>query len=145
MTEPKKRKPGTKFKPGKSGNPKGRKPGIPDRRSALRATLAGELPEIVKRIVEAAKNGDLAAASLILSRCLPPLRAQSEPVEIPALENASSLSDKAAAIIAAVANGQITTDQAHDLLSALGAVARIAEVQDLSDRIAALEDSRNDK
>jgi hypothetical protein len=62
MTD-KKTKRDARWKPGTSGNPRGRMPGVPDRRRLLRDQLAGELPEIVRRLVDAAKGGDIAAAS----------------------------------------------------------------------------------
>jgi hypothetical protein len=129
----------TKYKKGVSGNAKGRPKGIVDRRTKWRDTLRKELPGLLKRLVDLAKAGDVQAIKLILDRVAPPLRPQSAPVEIPALATAASLTDKARAILAAVADGSIGTDQGHDLLSALGSVARIIETDSIAARVEILE------
>ncbi len=110
------------FKPGQSGNPKGRPKGIADRRTQWRDSLRAELPDLLARLLELAKAGDPNAIKMILDRVAPPLRSQAEPIELPALAKAVTLSDKAAAVIAAVADGSIGTDAASDLLGALGGI-----------------------
>ena len=129
----------TKFKPGKSGNPKGRPKGIKDRRTQWRDTLRKELPDLLTKLVQMAKEGDPQALKLILDRVAPPLRAQSEPVEIPTLAAAGTLTERAQAVITAVADGALSTDAASDLLAALANVARITEIDELAARVAALE------
>lgn len=133
-----------KFKPGKSGNPKGRPVGIIDRRTKWRDTLRAELPDLLKRLVVLARAGDVQALKLILDRVAPPLRPQAEPVEIPAVATAVSLGAKARAVLDALGAGQLTADSAADVLAALGSIARIVEHDELAARIAALETSRHD-
>ncbi len=135
MTE----KPKARFTRGKSGNPKGRPRGVPDRRAALRDALRDELPAIVAKLVEAARAGDIAAASLILSRCLPPLRPSREPVTVEGIDAAGSATETARGLIAAAVRGELPTDAAAELIAALGAVAKLCEVDDLARRIEALE------
>ena len=59
----------TKFKPGVSGNPLGRKK---DKTPAtlLRKSIAEAMPEIILTLIEQAKNGDTAAAKVLLDRLL---------------------------------------------------------------------------
>jgi hypothetical protein len=132
-----------RWKPGESGNPKGKPKGAKDRRTAWRTALADELPAIIARLVEAARAGDVQAAALILSRVAPPLRPQREPVELPALAKAGSLADQARAVLVAVATGALSTDQAGELLAALANAAAAIEVDELQARIAALEAQAN--
>ena len=129
-----------KFKPGKSGNPRGKPKGARDRRSVWREKLGGELDAVLERVVAAAKAGDMQAISLILSRTCPPLRARGEPVALPALSKATSFSGLARTILASVANGEISPDQGSDLLAAVTSATKIVESDELAARLAALEE-----
>lgn len=96
-----------KFKPGQSGNPTGRPRGTKLRATKLREDLAKDVPGILKRVKGAAQDGDMTAARILLDRVMPPVRSESATVEIPALAKAATLSDKARALVDAVAAGQL--------------------------------------
>lgn len=132
-----------RWKTGESGNPAGKPKGAKDRRTAWRTALADELPGIMRKLVEAARAGDVSAASLILSRVAPPLRQQREPVELPALAKAHTVGDQARAVLAAVADGRLSPDVAAELLGAVASAAAAIETSELAARITALE-SRTD-
>lgn len=132
-----------RWKPGESGNPAGKPKGAKDRRTAWRTALAGELPAIMARLVEAARAGDVSAASLILSRVAPPLRQQREPIELPALAKAGTLGEQARAVLEAVAKGEIATDAAAELLAAVANAAAAIETDELARRLDALEAKAN--
>ena len=62
--------PATEFKPGQSGNPKGR-PKVPDLKKEIAIVLSGSDKEnglytLLKKIFERAKSGDMRAAELLL-------------------------------------------------------------------------------
>lgn len=127
----------TQWKPGTTGNPKGRPPG----KSAitqLRAKLAGDVPEILAALVLAAKGGDVQAARLVLERVLPPVKAIEQAVALH-LPNDGTLTTKAAAVLAAAAAGDLAPTQAAQLITALGSLAKITEIDELAARIEALE------
>ncbi len=129
------RLPNGRFPPGASGNPTGR----PKTESAaLRAELAEHGPAIASVVIEAAIGGDLQAAKLVLDRISPPLKAQAAPVllDLPREENATGT---ATAIIRAAADGEIPSDVAAQLVTAVGALARIIEIDELKDRLESLE------
>jgi hypothetical protein len=126
------------WKPGKSGNPRGRKPGTGEV-AKLRKEIAEHIPDIVTQLVTKAKAGDVGAARLLLERVLPAVK----PVEAAApvaLPEDGTLTDKGAAVLAAVAAGDLAPGQGAALLAALGTLAKVAEVDELQRRIEALED-----
>lgn len=139
MTETTKKRAG-KWRPGESGNPKG-KPQGSGQLQKLRAALADDVPAILKALGIAAKAGDVQAARLILERVLPPLKGVEQCVQLP-LPDDGSLTAKAEAVVAAVGAGEVTPGQAAQLIAALGSLAKIMEVDELAARVAALEAHR---
>lgn len=81
----------------------------------------------------------MASPSRADERALPVYRACAEPVELPELDAAAELTDKAKAVLAAVADGRLPADLGAQLVSAIGNVSRVAEVDELLRRVAALE------
>lgn len=125
------------WKPGQTGNAKGRPPG----KSAItkmRDSLAADVPEILAGLVIAAKAGDIQAARLVLERVLPPVKATEQAVAL-ALPEGGTLTAKAAAVLSAAAAGDLAPGQAAQLIAALGTLAKIHEVDELAARITALE------
>ncbi|WP_295442756.1 DUF5681 domain-containing protein [uncultured Thiodictyon sp.] len=129
----------TQFKPGASGNPRGRKPGTLTKAGKLRDAIAKDLPEIVAALVEQAKAGDVQAARLLMDRALPALRPTAAPVAVPLGDD---LSQASGAVLAALTDGSIGTDQASDLAGVLSALARVKEITELESRVAALEQKK---
>jgi hypothetical protein len=125
------------FKPGTSGNPRGRKPGTLTNAGKLREAIAKDVPEILEALALAAKAGDTAAAKLLLDRVLPTMK----PVDAPApVALGDGLADAGAAVLRALAAGSVTPDQAGALAGVLSALARVEETVALAARVAALED-----
>lgn len=131
----------SKWRTGQSGNPAGRPPGRSPV-TKLRLELAAHLPAIVDRLVAAAKAGDIQAAKLILERVLPPSRAIEQPTVLHLPPN-GSLTDQGRAVLAAVAAGELAPGQGSTLLTAIGALARVAEVDELEQRVQRLEGVRH--
>ena len=134
---PSRKKPPNQWKAGQSGNPKGRPPGV-SAVTKMRESLSGDVPEILAGLVAAAKGGDLQAARLVLERVLPPLKGVELPVTL-SLPDGGTLTAKADAMLCAAANGDLAPGQAAQLISALGSMAKISEIDDLSERITKLE------
>lgn len=126
-----------RWKAGESGNPNGRPPGSSEV-GRLRAAISADLPEIIRKLVEKAKEGDSQAARLLLERVLPPIKATEPTVEIDIPEG-EDLTAQGAAVMRAVSLGQIAPGQAGALLSGLGNVAKLKEIDELTRRIEALE------
>lgn len=131
--------PPARWKPGmKSPNPSGRPKGIIDKRTKLTQALADEAPAITRVVIEAAKAGDLQAASLVLARVCPPLKANSERVQF-TLDPGRSLADQAQQILAAVAEGKVDPETGKTLIGCIQSVAGIRAVEELEHRIILLE------
>lgn len=136
MTEQKKRR-ATAWKKGQSGNPAGRPKGTPNPQARLRKLI--DVEEIVRKLQAKALEGNTRAAELLLERALPPLRAVAEPVELPGLSDAATLTAKAECIVALTAAGKLSPDVATAMLSAIGQLAKATEIDDLTRRLEALE------
>ncbi len=124
------------FKKGESGNLKGRPPGARDRRSTLRYGLLKEVPAILKTLAKAAKGGDIQSAKLILERTLPPLKSAAEPLTLPGADTPAS---QGRTVLRACTQGHISPDEAATLMQAISAQARVLEVEELTQRVQALE------
>lgn len=135
LSETPARTPKGKFKAGISGNPSGRPKAY---QTTIREKLLIDIDSVLKAVVDAAKTGDMQAAKLVLDRLIPPLKSTSQAVILELPDTASPL-DIARAILASTAQGAVAPDIAGQLVTALGTLCRIEEVEDLRDRIAALE------
>ena len=124
------------WKPGQSGNAKGRRPGSGEE-AKLRAAIAEHVPTIIERLVAAALQGDTGASRLLLERVCPPLKATEEaaPLALPD----GTLTEQGRAVLGAVAAGELAPGQGAALLGAIGTLARVAEVDELERRLTALE------
>lgn len=127
-----------KWAPGQTGNPKGRPPGV-SAITKMRASLAADVPEILAGLVMAAKAGDVAAAKLVLERVLPSLK-PSEQAQALQLPEGGTLTEQGRAVLAAVASAELAPGQGAQLLSAIGVLARVVEIDELQARITALEE-----
>lgn len=140
MTDlPKKRRPG--FQPGQSGNPAGRPKGIPSRSARLlRALTDADVSAILKSVLKQAKDGNVAAARLLLDKIMP--NARERAVELPGLpstENPAGVAEAQAAILQAVASGDLTPGEAATLSGIVENRRKAIETQELEQRIRAIE------
>ncbi|HQS19668.1 MULTISPECIES: DUF5681 domain-containing protein [unclassified Acidovorax] len=129
--------PAAAWKPGQSGNPKGRPAGTGEV-AKLRAAIAGNVPAILESLTTAALAGDVQAARLLLERALPPIK----PVEATQALSLpdGTLTDQGRAVLASVAAGELAPGQGAALLGAIGTLARVAEIDELARRIDVLEE-----
>lgn len=127
------------FKPGQSGNPSGRPPGIVDRRNRIAKAFDNEFDAVGAAIVAKAKEGDVAAAALYLSRVEPPLRPRAERIQVE-LDPSAPLAAQGQQVLAAAAAGDIDPDTARMLIDCLHSIAALRNVDELEERLAALEE-----
>ncbi|NCC52641.1 MAG: hypothetical protein EOM20_15680 [Spartobacteria bacterium] len=129
----------TRFRKGHSGNPAGKPKGTRHRATqAVMTLLEGETEALTRKAIELAKEGDIQALKLCLDRICPPVKpaAQTVTLDIPAPEN---LADTARAFVAAAASGDLAPDIAAQLVSAVASVAKVEEMENLKERLEAIE------
>lgn len=134
----KKKKPG-RWRAGQSGNPKGRPAGV-GKVAQIRAAIEEHVPELLKALVTKALGGDVGAARLLLERTIAPLRAV-EPAQALTLPD-GTLTEQGRAVLKAVAAGELAPAQGASLLSAIGSLARVSEIDELLTRVEALETTK---
>ncbi len=128
-------KPSTKFQPGVSGNPKG-KPKDKTPATLLRKAIVDDMPAIILKLVEQAKNGDTAAAKILLDRCCPSLKPQAMAINLPVN---GTLAEQGGEIIRATLSGHITPDIGAQLITALSTQGKLVELQELIERLDKIE------
>lgn len=139
--------PPTAFKPGQSGNPKGRPKGALNKttRAAL-ALMMDEAETITRVAIEAAKGGDMTAVRLILDRLVPTVKERL--IELPGLPDtrtAQGVSEAQQKILEAVAAGTIAPGEGATLTGIVEARRRAIETLELEQRICALESPEDGK
>ncbi len=131
--------PAAAWKPGQSGNPKGRPAGTGEV-AKLRAAIADRVPELLSKLMAQALEGDTAAARLLLERAIAPLKAAEQPQALTLPDG--TLTDQGRAVLASVAAGELAPGQGAALLGAIGTLARVVEIDQLAQRVAKLEEKR---
>ena len=129
-----------KFQKGKSGNPKGRVPGSRNRATQLAEQLLdGEAEALTRKAIEMAKTGDGPALRLCLDRIVPPRRDRPAQFELPPIAEAKDAVAASAAIVAAVAMGELTPSEAAELSKIVESYTRVLQAADFEVRLAKVE------
>jgi hypothetical protein len=123
---------------GQSGDPGGRPKG-PGRWASLLEQVTPELPEVVFRLLELARGGDLAAIKLILDRTWPVLKPSTPLADLTLLMSAPDLASAGQSLLASAERGDVTLDAALSAHALLLNQARLVEHTELASRVAALE------
>lgn len=141
MTGPRKNAPKTRgkpFAPGNAGRPKG---------SRHRATIAaealldGEANALTRKAIDMAMGGDTVALRLCLERLVPPRRDRPIVFALPAISSAVDHPKALAAVLAAVAAGDLTPTEAEAFASIMEQHRRAIETAEIIERLTALEGS----
>lgn len=135
MTE---RTKGGRWAKGQSGNPGGRS----GQTQAIRAKLSKGADAVAKKVLEAAKGGDMQACRLVMERLIPALKPTADPVRFELDE--ADLPAAAKSILRAVAAGGLPPDQGKALIDALASVSRVIEVAELQKALEELREQVED-
>jgi hypothetical protein len=127
---------GRPFQRGNPGKPKGARHRVT---TAAEALLEGEAEAITRKAIELAKQGDGPALRLCLDRFYPPRKDRPVRFALPPIETAADAVKANAALVAAVASGELTPSEAGELSKLIESFIRAIEVTDVQDRLAKLE------
>ncbi len=130
-----------KFQPGQSGNPAGRGKGVKNKHSELIMQLEPHAVEIIAKLVELAKNGDLTAIKICIERLLPKLNEPLVSIELPELplDSVKNLSALSSIILQAVTDNELTPTQGQAMTAMIVANCKIIETYQLESRVAEIE------
>jgi hypothetical protein len=127
---------GRPFQPGNPGRPKGARHRVT---LAVEALLEGQHEALTQKAIEKALEGDTVALRLCLDRIAPPRRDAPISFELPPIVTIQDAVTASAQIIAAVAAGEISPDEAGRVIALLAGHRQLIETVELEARIAALE------
>ncbi|QKS27736.1 MAG: hypothetical protein HT579_01410 [Candidatus Accumulibacter similis] len=128
------------WKPGQSGNPNGRPKGSRNRVTLVALAAMDEGADaIARKVVEMAKGGDISAARLVIERLVPVAKERPIFLSLPDTGSAEGVAQAQAAILQAVAAGDILPGEAATLAGIVEARRKALETQELEQRISALE------
>jgi multidrug efflux pump subunit AcrA (membrane-fusion protein) len=107
---------------------------------AIEALLEGQHEELTRKAIDKALEGDMVALRLCLDRLAPPRKDAPVSIVLPPVRSAADAVEASAALLAAVAGGEVTPDEAGRVMALLTAHKAILEAGDHEARIAALEE-----
>ena len=127
------------------GNPGG--PGRPRGSRSMARFIFEEIGEeaaqtVLDKVLEAAQNGDLRAAELLFRHMYPRRKGRPVNFEVPRIEKPKDLVAAQAAVVEAVACGDLTPQEGSDVANVMEKHRLAIETADHEPRITALEHSR---
>lgn len=102
--------------------------------------MAGDIEAVVAKVCKKAKDGDMAAAKMILDRISPPRKGRAAPFTLPAIVTAADVVAALAAVTAAMSAGKISPAEAVEIAGVVELARRAIETAEIEKRIAALEE-----
>jgi hypothetical protein len=105
----------------------------------MEALLEGEAEALTRKAVEMALSGDTTAMRLCLERIAPPRKDRPVSFALPELKTAADAVAASAALLEAVAQGELTPMEAAELSKLVANFVEALKVSDLEERLALLE------
>ena len=128
------------WKPGQSGNPKGKPKGCRHKATRLAEALIGEESEkLIRTIIEKALAGDSICLRLCLERIAPPVKERPISIELPPIQSMYDSVTAMGAILDHVASGELTPGEGVAIAGMVETFRRVVETQELEKRINLLE------
>ena len=132
----------TRGRPFGAGNP-GRPKGARNKATlAAEALLDGEAEILTRKAIELAKQGDMAALRLCLERILPARRDRPVSFELPNIVTANDASGAMAAVLQAVACGDVSPAEAGEVAKIVESYLKALEAGEFERRLEALEQAK---
>lgn len=135
-----------KFQPGQSGNPTGRPKGIKDRRVVMRDLFQPHASELIGKAIKLALSGDTTALRICIDRVVPPVKEEPIVVTLPTIAGPEDCTRAQAAVLNAVAAGEVLPGAGQVLSGLIENQRRAYETTELAARLSAIEqqlDGRN--
>ena len=127
---------GKPFAAGNSGKPVGARHKVT---RAIEELLEGEHEALTRKAIEKALEGDMMALRLCLDRIAPARKDAPISIQLPAVRSVGDVVEASSDLLAAVAAGDVTPDEAGRVMALLVSHKTVLEAGDLEKRIAALE------
>jgi hypothetical protein len=135
----------TRGKPFAQGNP-GKPKGARHRTTIVAEKLMqDDADAIVQAVIEKAKGGDMVAARIVLDRIAPIRKGAVVQLDLPEVTTSKGVAAALAALVHAMASGDVTPDEASTIGSVLEIRRRAIETQEIDERLKKLEESKNGK
>lgn len=115
----------------------GRQKGTPNA-NPFRGMIESEIPDLIKKVVEEAKSGNMQAIKICMDRIFPLPRAREETIPIEGID-VESLIDQSKVIFNKLANGELSPSEANALLSTIASKAKLVETEEIIKRLEELE------
>jgi Family of unknown function (DUF5681) len=133
---------GRPFERGQSGNPSGRPKGSRNRvTQAVEALIHGQAEALGAKAVQMALGGDASMLRALLSTLLT-RRDRTVEFEMPKIETAADAVKASSAVLAACAAGELSPNEASEIMVLISTHVRTIEVAGLEARVAALEKTK---
>jgi hypothetical protein len=143
MSQTAEAKQSTRWPKGMSGNPAGRPKGARHKYLlAVEALLDGEAEGLTRKAIELALAGDTTALRLCFERILPARKDRPVQLELPPMEGTKDLGRATAALLEAVAAGELTPSEAAELGKLIEGHRKAIEMADLEERVRRLEEGQ---
>jgi len=107
---------------------------------AVEALLEGEHEALTRKAIDKALEGDSVALRLCLDRLAPPRKDAPISFTLPPVKSAADAVNAGSAVLASVAEGEITPDEAGRVMALLTAHKSMVTLSELEERIAQLEE-----
>jgi hypothetical protein len=131
------------FHKGESGNPAGKLPGTRNKSTIMaEQLLAGEVEAISRAIIEKAKAGDPTAMRACFDRLVPPRRERAIEFALPPLNSVADAAPALAAVVAALAEGEITPGEAANVVKVIDGYTHALALAQLDVHVRLLEQAK---
>jgi hypothetical protein len=131
---------GRPFLKGQSGNPAGRPRGSKNRKTlAARELLEGESGALTRKAIDMAMSGDASTMRACLDRIIAPRRDPEVRFDLPPIRDAGDIAGAMAAIMRALARGDMTPAEAGEIGRLVETFMRAIECTDFERRLRRIE------
>ena len=101
--------------------------------------MADDGEAVVRAMLRAAKGGDVQAGRAILDRIVPVRKGRAVPLPLPEVTTADGVLRALGEVVARMAAGELTPEEAATIAGVVAAPKAILEAQEVERRLAALE------